>query len=95
MKDARREMIEERTIYISREDIERVSKGCDLGDSVGVRVYLYPHKDHLHDIIQYDSHPDTAASEEEAKEFVEVAENECISGAQDWLSKLSEFQGGK
>jgi hypothetical protein len=33
--------------YIKKADLQRVWDGCDLGDSVGVRVYMYPHKDHV------------------------------------------------
>lgn len=34
-------------LYISQGDIKRIYNGCDLGDSVKVNVYQYPHKDQL------------------------------------------------
>lgn len=41
--------------YISREDLLRVDRGCDLGDSVGVRVYMYPHRDTRPNLIECSS----------------------------------------
>lgn len=34
-------------VFISQDDIRRIYRGCDLGDSVKVNVYQYPHKDQI------------------------------------------------
>lgn len=39
--------------YISKSDLEKVDRGCDLGDSVGVRVYMYPHVDRLPELVEF------------------------------------------
>jgi hypothetical protein len=38
--------------YISIADLDRVEKGCDLGDSAEVRVYMYPHRDMLNELVE-------------------------------------------
>jgi hypothetical protein len=43
--------------YIYKEDYQRILDGCDLGDSVGIRAYKYPHNDqvpHLIKFVEYD-----------------------------------------
>jgi hypothetical protein len=40
-------------IYIRNEDVDRIDKSCDLGNSVGVRAYVYPHKDDLPDMKEF------------------------------------------
>jgi len=38
--------------YIRKSDLEAANERCDLGDSVGARIYLYPHVDMLPDLWQ-------------------------------------------
>lgn len=38
--------------WMTREDYERAYDHCDLGDSCGIRVYFWPHKDMIPDLIE-------------------------------------------
>jgi len=40
-------------IYIPKEDVERIEKGCDLGDWVNVSAYVYPHRDSIPDLARF------------------------------------------
>lgn len=38
--------------WISKLDYDRAYDHCDLGDSCGVRIYFWPHKDMIPDLIR-------------------------------------------
>ena len=79
-------------IYIRNEDVARINRGCDLGDSVGVRAYMYPHRDDAPNVTAFlfaDSH--TLALEKERDRL--LSDNAAAANnALDHLNEISRLR---
>lgn len=48
--------------YVPYDDLVRAYRSCDLGDSVGVRMYVYPHKDMMPDLVRLEKSEEPVAN---------------------------------
>lgn len=72
----------ENALYISKSDVALAELRCDLGDSVAVRVYMYPHRDHLSDLDKFVHYDELTTLREK------VAALEALVKEKDTLAQL-------
>lgn len=48
-------MKKKRYFWMTKEDYEKAYNHCDLGDSCGVRIYFWPHKDMMPYLVKCQS----------------------------------------
>lgn len=80
--------------YIRKDDLVRVYKGCDLGDSVSVPVYMYPHRSMTMELltcetmVNFDpSEPDKECEHRKADVIIEEIDNLVLKGFCDGCQK--------
>ena len=56
-------------LYIGKQDAERIDRGCDLGDSVRVDAYQFPHVSQIENLLCFRSEVEFQKVKEENKKL--------------------------